>query len=369
MGLFHFDTPQKVMKIGHIEVGGQPGERPPILFANMFQTKHKIVQSRKPPRWDKVRALEEIKLVEEMSHETGIPAIIGIVAPSEDEIKAYCEWFLSVNDTMVFQIDTWTEKARRAGARFVKEAGVQNRFNYNSISAWDPDIPDQVAELKECGIKSVILQPFDTEDKRATGRLKSLRKILKEIEGGDFESILVDSTTMNLPTQGFCFLANRMVKEEFGLPVGNAPANGSYMWRACLEQWGRSAFQGMDAAMHGIGAVMWSDWMAYGPTTGTRRVFAAVAAAVAMVAVMAWDEGSDLPTDPNHPLNKHFPTEVEFMQGLQQARSDRLMERQKSKGEKQRVARELKEEAAAEVGEESGQVFLPDSAAAIEPDK
>ncbi len=368
MGLFHFDTPQKVMKIGHIEVGGQPGERPPILFANMFQTKHKIVQSRKPPRWDKVRALEEIKLVEEMSHETGIPAIIGIVAPSEDEIKAYCEWFLSVNDTMVFQIDTWTEKARRAGARFVKEAGVQNRFNYNSISAWDPDIPDQVAELKECGIKSVILQPFDTEDKRATGRLKSLRKILKEIEGGDFESILVDSTTMNLPTQGFCFLANRMVKEEFGLPVGNAPANGSYMWRACLEQWGQPAFQGMNAAMHGIGAVMWSDWMAYGPTSGTRRVFAAVAAAVAMVTVMAWDEGLALPEDPNHPLNKHFSNEVEFMRGLQPSRSDRLMDRQRAKGAKQRTAQTEQDDEAGESVSDLDQGFIPDSAAAIESD-
>ncbi|MCS6910652.1 MAG: hypothetical protein NZM11_08815 [Anaerolineales bacterium] len=30
----------------------------------------------------------------------------------------------------------------------------------------------------------------------------------------------MDTTTMNLPTQGFCFLANRMIKEEFGLPVG-----------------------------------------------------------------------------------------------------------------------------------------------------
>ncbi|MGB3713516.1 MAG: hypothetical protein WA996_03710 [Candidatus Promineifilaceae bacterium] len=368
MGLFHFETPQKVMKIGHIEVGGQPGERPPILVANMFQTKHKIVQSRKPPRWDKVRALEEIKLVEEMSHETGIPAVIGIVAPSEEEIKAYCEWFLSVNDTMVFQIDTWTEKARRAGARFVKETGVQDRFNYNSISAWDPDIPDQVAELKECGIKSVILQPFDTEDKRATGRLKSLRKILKEIEGGEFESILVDSTTMNLPTQGFCFLANRMVKEEFGLPVGNAPANGSYMWRACLEQWGQAAFQGMDAAMHGIGAVMWSDWMAYGPTTGTRRVFAAVAAAVAMVTVMAWDEGLALPEDPNHPLNKHFSKEVEFMRGLQPARSDRLMDRQRAKGAKQRAARSEQDDEAGESVSDLDQDLIPDSAAAIEGD-
>ena len=280
--------------------------------------------------------------------------MIGIVAPSEDEIKAYCEWFLSVNDTLVYQIDTWTEDARRAGARFVKETGTQDRFNYNSISAWDTDIPDQVAELKECGIKSVILQPFDNDDKRATGRMKSLRKMLKEIQGGKFESIMVDTTTMNLPTQGFCYLANRMVKEEFGLPAGNAPANGSYMWRAALEQWGRPAFQGMDAAMHGIGAVMWSDWMAYGPVTGTRRVFAAVAAAVAMVTVMAWDEGLELPEDPNHPLNKHFPKEVEFMQGLRQARSDRLMERQKAKGKKRKAADEKD--------------LLPDSAAEIEPE-
>jgi tetrahydromethanopterin S-methyltransferase subunit H len=126
------------------------------------------------------------------------------------------------------------------------------------------------------------------------------------------------------------------------------------MWRAALEQWGRPAFQGMDAAMHGIGAVMWSDWMAYGPVTGTRRVFAAVAAAVAMVTVMAWDEGLELPEDPNHPLNKHFPKEVEFMQGLRQARSDRLMERQKAKGKKRKAADEKD--------------LLPDSAAEIEPE-
>lgn len=334
MGLFRFETPQKVMKVGDVEVGGQPGERPPLLFANLFQTGHKIVEQRKPPRWDKVRAADEIERVEEMSAETGIPAAIAIVAPSADEIRAYGEWFLSVNDTMPFQIEAWTEAARREAARFARDAGVQARFNYNSITAWDPDIPDQVAELKECGIKSVILQPFDNEDKRATGRLKSLRRMLQDVEGAGFESILVDSTTMNLPTQGFCFLANRLIKAEFGLPVGNAPANGSYMWKACRETWGSQAFQGMDAAMHGIGAVMWSDWMHYGPTTGTRRVFAAVAAAQAMLTVMAWDEGLELPASPEHPLNKLFPKEVEFMRGLRTARSDRLMSRQKEKAAK-----------------------------------
>jgi hypothetical protein len=167
---------------------------------------------------------------------------------------------------------------------------------------------------------------------------------------------------MNLPTQGFCYLANRMVKEEFGLPAGNAPANGSYMWRSALEKWGRPAFQGMDAAMHGIAAVLWNDWMAYGPITGTRRVFAAVAAAVAMVTVMAWDEGLELPDDTEHPLNKHFPKEVEFMRGLRAARSDRLMAAQQARGEKRRAARDVSQS-----GDGSDKDLLPESAAAIEP--
>ncbi|MEK7327276.1 MAG: hypothetical protein AAB217_18685, partial [Chloroflexota bacterium] len=171
-----------------------------------------------------------------------------------------------------------------------------------------------------------------------------------------------DTTTMNLPTQGFCYLANRMVKEEFGLPTGNAPANGSYMWKAVIEKWGRPAFQGMDAAMHGIAAVMWNDWMAYGPITGTRRVFSAVAAAVAMVTVMAWDEGLELPENPNHPLNKHFPKEMEFMKGLRTARSDKLMERQQTLGDKRREVR-------GQTAGEDGHALMPESAAEIEPEK
>ncbi len=340
MGLFRFDTPQKVMKIWNFEVGGQPGERPPLLIANMFQTKDKLVTKRKPPTWNKVAYQDRIKELEEMSIETGIPTLVGIVAPTVDEMKAYTDWFLSVNDTLAFGIDAWTEDARRGAARYVAEIGMQDRFNYNSITAWDPDIPDQVAELKELGIKSIILQPFDNEDKRATGRLKSLREILAHIDEDDFSSILVDSTTMNLPTQGFCFLANRMIKEEFGLPAGNAPANGSYMWLDVAKKWGLQAFQGMDAGMHAISTMFWQDWMVFGPTTGTKRIFAAVAAAHAMLTVMAWDEGLDLPEDPNHPLNKHFPTETEFMQGLHTSRSDKLMERQKKKGEARRKARE-----------------------------
>jgi hypothetical protein len=143
--------------------------------------------------------------------------------------------------------------------------------------------------------------------------MKSLREMYMLVKDAGFDSILVDTCVMNLPTTGFTLIANRLVKEEFGLPVGSAPANASYMWRGALEKWGPEAFRGMDAGMHAISTVLWSDWMACGPMTGIRRVFTTVAAATAVLSIMAWDEGSDLPDDPHHPLNLHWPQEVEII--------------------------------------------------------
>jgi tetrahydromethanopterin S-methyltransferase subunit H len=331
MGLFRFDREQKVYDIYGMKVGGQPGERPPLLIANMFQTKDKLVESRKPVKFDRVKAADRIKELEEISQQTGIPTLVGLVAPTSDEMKAYTEFFLSVPNNLPFGIDSWTEKSRRDAAQYIASIGMQERFNYNSITAWDPDISDQVAMLKECGIQHIILQPFDMEDKRPSGRMKSLREMLAVVEPAGFHSILIDTTTMNLPTQGFCLLANRMVKEELGYPAGNAPANASYMWKAALEKWGAEAFRGMDAGLHALSALMWQDWMVYGPMSGTRRIFAAVAAASAILATMAWEEGAPLPADPRHPLNLHFLQEVGMMKGEMEGKGDRVYKKQKEK--------------------------------------
>ncbi|MBM2848519.1 MAG: hypothetical protein HW418_1461 [Anaerolineales bacterium] len=204
MGLFRFDTPQQVFDIWGAQVGGQPGERPPLLMFNMFQTKDKLVKKRKPPEWDREAYTQRVKEIEKLSVEFGIPVLVGLVAPTEEEMIAYTEFFLSVSDKLPFGVDTWTLEARLAAARYISKLGIQKRFNYNSITAWDPDIPGQVAELRSLGIRSVILQPFDMEDKRPSGRMKSLEQMMASVEGAGFESVLVDTTVMNLPTHGFC---------------------------------------------------------------------------------------------------------------------------------------------------------------------
>ena len=113
-----------------------------------------------------------------------------------------------------------------------------------------------------------------------------------------------------MPATAFSLLANSLVKEEFGLPVGSAPSNGTYMWKASREMWGAKGFVGVDAGIHAICALA-SDFMLYGPMTGTQRIFPAVAAASALLATLVYDGTGELPQGKNHPLNLLFSDMVE----------------------------------------------------------
>jgi tetrahydromethanopterin S-methyltransferase subunit H len=270
-----------------------------------------IQESRKEGRFNKEAGVERIREMERFSRETGIPGLIAMVANSEEEIRGYIDFFVSVTD-MPFAIDIWQQKTRLAAARYVAQKGLQDRVLYNSITPWDEGIEAQVLELKDLGIKHVVVQAFDVEDKRPTGRVKSLKLMMPYLEKGDFESILVDTAVMNLPATAFSLMANHLIKKEFGLPAGFAPSNGTYMWRKAAPEEERDRFPAVDAALHAISALL-SDFLLYGPLTGTSRVFPAVAAATSMMAAGAFADSSALPLG-SHPLNLLFPEVVKQFQ-------------------------------------------------------
>lgn len=305
--MFRYELKQRVCDIGGLKVGGQPGENPPLLIGSMFQKGDVLLESRKERKFDKVGAKERIREMERSAQETGVPGIIAMVANTPDEMKTYIDFFASVTD-MPFAIDIWVQKTRLAAAHYVAEQGIQDRLLYNSITPWDEDIEAQVAEIKQLGIKHVVVQVFDIEDKRSGGRVKSLKKMLPLVEKGNFDSILVDTSVMNLPTTSLSMVANHLIKKEFGLPVGFAPSNGTYMWRKSASEQDRDKFPAIDAGVHAISAIA-SDFLFYGPMTGTSRVFPAVAAATSMMAALAYEESGFLPGG-NHPLNLLFPDVV-----------------------------------------------------------
>ena len=299
-----YDREQKVCRIGNIKLGGQPGENPPLLIGNIFQKGDVMLESRKEGKFNREGTAVRLKALADISAETGIPALVAMVANSVDEMKRYIDFFVSTTD-MPFAIDIWMDKVRMGAARYGAELGLQNRMLYNSITPWDKDLEGQVAELKELGIKHVVVQVFSEQDKGPEGRVKSLQELLPIVEEGSFESVLIDTSVMNLPTTSLSLKANHLIKQQYGLPTGFAPSNGSYMWRKAAGDRGKAQFAAVDAGVHAVSALL-SDFLLFGPLSGVQRVFPAVAAAHSMMTAMAFEERGYLPA-PDQPLALMFP--------------------------------------------------------------
>ncbi|MBE3585940.1 MAG: tetrahydromethanopterin S-methyltransferase subunit H [Thermoanaerobacter sp.] len=311
--MFKLSRPQRVCRIGRWNIGGQPGENPPLLISSMFHNGDRILESRKERKFDREKAKEYVKRQEELSAQTGVPALVAMVATSLDEMKTYIDFFLSISD-QPFGIDVWVEKTRLEVAEYIARLGIQDRVLYNSITPWDKDIPGQVARLKELGIKHVVVQAFNQEDQTPRGRVTGLKKMLDIIGEGTFETILVDTAVMNLPSTSFSCIACRLVKEEFGWPAGVASSNGTYMWKAAREMWGSEGFNAMNAAGQAIAALLWSDLLFSGPIVNIPKIIPAVTTASLMLSTLVYDETGKLPPNQDHPLYKFF---ADFVKQLQ----------------------------------------------------
>ena len=301
--MFRFSKEQKVFSIGGIKVGGQPGEYPPLLIASMFHNKDKILVDRKG-NFDKRKAKELIKKQEELSGSTGIPSMVAMVANTPEEARIYIDYYLE-NTNMPFGIDMWVAEKRAKATEYVSKLGVQDKFLYNSITPWDKDIKGQVNKLKDLGIRHVVVQAFDDKDQTPAGRLKSLESILSQ--GADsFDTIIVDTSVMNLPATSFSLIANRLIKEKLGLPCGGAYSNGTHMWKAAKDIWGLDGFKAMDAVAQGMSSVLWSDFNFYGPIVTAPRIFPAVATAHILLSTLAYAETKQIPDNSDLPIRKYF---------------------------------------------------------------
>lgn len=303
--MFHLEREQRVCHIGGVAVGGQPGENPPVLMGSLFHKGDRLLRRRLEHDFDRTGASDLLKRQEELSEQTGLPAMVDIVGNTGDELKAYID-FVAEATSVPFCLDAWKLQPRLEAARYAAGLGLLDRVVYNSVGPWSEDIEREAAGLREIGVRHIVLVAFDPQDQMPSGRLRGLERLLKTLEGVPLESILVDTSVMNLPATAFCSLANRMVKERYGLPAGSAPANGTYMWKEARQAWGGAGFAGADVAVHAVASVLWHDFLFYGPLVAAGRMFPAVAAATALQATLIYGEGGALPTSPQHPLNRLF---------------------------------------------------------------
>ncbi len=310
--MFRFQKEQKVYSLHGIKIGGQPGENPPLMIASLFHNKDSVTKTDRKGNFDRERTKEMLRQMEQISGATGVPAMVAMVANTPEEAKLYIDFYLE-NTSMPFGIDMWVAEQRAKATEYVSKLGVQDKFLYNSITPWDKDIPGQVKRLKDLGIRHVVVQAYDDADQTPAGRVKSLESILGQ--GADsFQTVIVDTSVMNMPSTSFSLVANRLIKEKHGLPCGGAYSNGTHMWKECKEKWGLDGFRAMDAVVQGMASALWSDFNFCGPAVTAPRVFPAVASAHILLSTLVYDESGVIFDNPDLPIRKHFADFIAKMQ-------------------------------------------------------
>ncbi len=315
---FKFETPQQVCEVGGVKFGGQPGQYPTVVVPSIFQKGDRVFEGAKRKEgFNQERARELLQTTQRVYRESGVPAMVDIVANTGKEFETYID-FVVENCDLPFCIDAWVMKPKLQGAAYCAEKGLMDRMFYNSLTVWEQDIDTEIKEIADLGVKHVLLVAFDQEDQMPSGRVTGTQKLLDAIgkAGAKFESLFVDTSVMNGPATGLCSLANRLIKEKWGMPTASAPSNGSYMWKAAREMWGFKGWAGADAALEGLSACLYHDMIFTGPMAGSERIIPAVAMADAFLATMVFGQTKELPELPSHPLYKLFPDFVEQLRGM-----------------------------------------------------
>ncbi len=315
--MFAFEHEQKVCEVGGVKFGGQPGDYPTVVCSSIFQKGDRVFQGKRKEGFDEQTAGELLRTQDRLSQETGVPGMADIVANTGEEFRRYIDFVTSVSD-MPFCIDAWTMKPKLAGAAHCAERGLLDRMFYNSLTVWETDLETEIREIAGIGVKHVLLVAFDNDNQMPSGRITGTERLLEVIDraGARFESIFVDTSVMNGPATAFCGVANRMIKEKWGLPTASAPSNGSYMWKKARELWGFKGWSAADAGLEALAAFYFHDMIFSGPMAGAARIFPAVAMADAFLASAVFAECRRLPAEPGHPLYALFPEFAEQLKSL-----------------------------------------------------
>ena len=299
--MFQFTAEQKVYDIENVRVGGRPGQNPTVLIGSMFFRGHKIVSDTDKGIFDRQKAKDLLDREEELSAETGNPRIIDVIGDTGEALINYVEW-VAANSSSPILIDSALPKARMEAIRHFAKTEIVPRLVYNSLESHYRE--EELACIKECGIKSAVILPVSTKAIKPKDRVKLLKEdMLPAAERAGLENFLIDVGVLDIPSVGWSMQTIAEVKEDLGYPCGCAPSNAIYLWKKLRDR-GTPAFEAAAAVVYGSTVCSGGDFVFYGPTRNAPWVYPACSGVDAIMAYGAMNLG--MRVDRDHPLYKIF---------------------------------------------------------------
>jgi len=297
-----FTKEQKVYAIAGVEVGGQPGERPTVLVGSIFFAKHQIVSDPLKGIFDQDKAKALLEREAAISVSTANTRFIDPIGDTAQALINYIE-FVAAHTNAPILVDSPLQKVRLETLRHFANSAIISRLIYNSIA--EDFTEEELACIRECGVKSAIVLAFSTAAVKPKDRIKLLQeRLLPAAERAGVENILVDTGVLDIPSVSWAAHTIYMVKEKLGYPAGCAPSNALFQWEKIRKQ-GSSAFQAAAAAVFALTQFQGADFLLYGPMRFAPWVYPACAATDAMIAYGGRFSGIR-PATREHPLYKIF---------------------------------------------------------------
>ena len=271
--MLDFDKEQKVLEIGPVRMGGQPGENSTVMIGTVFYAKHKALLDEKTGDIDKALVEQELNDFLTVVDETGMQAIVDVVGTYPEALIKECEFVADLVDCP-FLVDGLNDEIRIPAMRGLKEAGLLDRAILNSLE--ENTNEENLSHLKEIGVKNAVLLTFGSKYIYPLQKLELLKDILiPKAEKAGIENYIVDTAVLDLPSISINHETARLVKQELGIPVGFAPANVIYAWQF-IKKYGDISRCGAIASLMTYAADAGSDFILFGPVKFAKCVVPAL---------------------------------------------------------------------------------------------
>ncbi len=276
--MFEFKKEQQIARIDNIKIGGPSGENPTVLIGSIFHKGDQIVSDEKLGIFNKKEAERLIFKQKELSDKSGNPCLLDLAGIYEKACKKYINFITSINDDP-FLLNAPSAELRMNLINYTKDIGLNEKIIYTSLNYTCTE--EEINTIKNCKIKSALLQAFNPRDPRISGMIKLLRGSLKH-EGliekanrADLKNLLLFTNVLDLPSIGVASSGIYQIKERFGLPTGTAPVGIISKWCLNTDEFRGNFKLACEATGITLAQAMGADFIIYGALKKAEYIFPA----------------------------------------------------------------------------------------------
>jgi len=273
MYMLNYDQEQKIVEIGNVKIGGQPGENPTAMIATVFYAKHAALLDEKTGKIDKDLVEKELNDFSEIIEETKLQGIIDVVGAYSDALIKECEFISEIVD-YPFLVDGLNDESRIPAMKGLKEIGLIDRAILNSID--ENTTEENLNRLKEIGVKYAVLLTFSAKYIYPHQKIDFLKnELIPKVNKANINDFIVDTAVLDLPSIGINAETTRLIKSQFGIPSGFAPANAIFGWDF-VKKFGDTPRCGAIASIMTYCVNAGSDFVLFGPIKFAKCVVPAI---------------------------------------------------------------------------------------------